>query len=254
MNRLRTTALVAGGVPLIIVALIVAAWAIDTSASGGEVLRNVSLAERDIGGLGRADLGVVLNEIGADIASVGVTITSEDTSARTTAGALGVSVDEEATSSAAMDVGRDRAFLVRPFVWLWSFFDGDEAPLVLSTDPGLVASALDELDELADVPPTEPTLTHRDGALEVVSGAPGRSIDPSDVARALGRVDDVDADGIHITVEPVETLPSVADEEAQALADAVGAALAAPLPIEVATPAPGDGDDSDGDDTDGDDT
>jgi hypothetical protein len=228
------TALVAGGVPLLVVALIVAVWAIDTSASGGEVLRNVSLADRDIGGMSQADLGPILQEIGADISSVSVTIATGAAAVETTAGDLGLVVDTGATSEAALEVGRDRAFLLRPFLWVRSFFSSDDAPLVLTVDPTEVAAAIDELHELQDVPPKEPTIVYRDRGLEVVRGTPGQSIDPADLARALGRVTDIGSDdGIRIEVEPVEILPSVSDAEATELAATVEDALDAALTVAV---------------------
>ncbi|MEO7443684.1 MAG: hypothetical protein ABIW46_09150 [Acidimicrobiales bacterium] len=48
---LRTMAATAGALLLVVVA-----WAIDTNRHDGRVMRNVTLAGRDIGGLDRAEL------------------------------------------------------------------------------------------------------------------------------------------------------------------------------------------------------
>ncbi|MDH4147380.1 MAG: hypothetical protein OEY23_19660, partial [Acidimicrobiia bacterium] len=55
-SRLRIPALAAVGVPLTALVLLVAAWAIDASVGGRQVMRNVSVMGRDVGGLSDDDL------------------------------------------------------------------------------------------------------------------------------------------------------------------------------------------------------
>src|SRR3546814_13828379 len=56
MGRRRQLIWAAAIAPVAAVLVVIAAWAIDTGMSGGEVMRNVRLAERDVGGLDASDL------------------------------------------------------------------------------------------------------------------------------------------------------------------------------------------------------
>src|SRR3546814_17673774 len=56
MGRRRQLIWAAAIAPVAALLVVIAAWAIDTGMSGGEVVRNVRLAGRDVGGLAASDL------------------------------------------------------------------------------------------------------------------------------------------------------------------------------------------------------
>src|SRR3546814_15917100 len=55
MGRRRQLSWAAAIAPVAAVPVLIAPWAIDTGISGGEVIRNVRLAEQDMGGLAASD-------------------------------------------------------------------------------------------------------------------------------------------------------------------------------------------------------
>ena len=97
--------LVAVAAPIAVVLLLLAGWAVDTAALSGQVVRNVEVAGRPVGGLGEASLPEVMTEIGDELAARKVRVEAEDKVYETTAGELGLSFDAEATSEAALDAG-----------------------------------------------------------------------------------------------------------------------------------------------------
>ena len=112
----------AAGIPIALLVVLLLGWAVDAAALSGQVMRNVQVDGRQVGGLGEASLPDVMDSIGTKLANRPVEVTSGDKTYRTTAGALGLSVDEDATARAAMDAGRHDPVVIRPFTWLGSFF------------------------------------------------------------------------------------------------------------------------------------
>src|SRR5680860_93727 len=92
--------------PTLVLLGVVAAWAIDTGAAGGQVLRNVELAGQDIGGLASDDLVDTIERLDAEMTGRAVHIETPEVSYDTTAAEIGLSIDEIDTAEAALDTGR----------------------------------------------------------------------------------------------------------------------------------------------------
>jgi vancomycin resistance protein YoaR len=233
VDRLRLTALAAVGVPLLLLLLVVAAWAVDLAVGGRQVARNVEVAGRDVGGLDEDALQRALHDLASELGTTPVAIVTEAGTLETTAGALGLDLDEQATAAAALDVGRDDPLVLRPFTWARSLFAGSDAPTSFAVDREQVAAAIAELEGPVRIEPVEPGITFDNGVVVTSPGVEGRGLDPADVAAALARVDEAPRGTLTIDVD-LEPVPArFTDADARALADRVNAATADPLPVEV---------------------
>jgi vancomycin resistance protein YoaR len=221
--------------PLVIVVLIVIAWAVDTSSRG--VARNVTLASVDIGGMSEDRLAAQIAQLAEDFGDRPVELVLSDQTYTTTAGDLGLLVDASDTASEALQVGRTAVFPLRPFQWVQSFFAERQATLHFRVSSEQVATSLTALEGDDRLLPVEPTVELVDGSFRVVPGEDGSGLDPIEVAAALPTAADaaLAAGAPTITVEiersPIPPLGSVdaagqAASEAEALVDE---------PIEVVT-------------------
>ncbi|MGQ0521132.1 MAG: VanW family protein [Actinomycetota bacterium] len=214
-----------------LLALVGAAWALDTSRSDGEVLRNVTLGGRDIGGLTRDRLAAVVHELAARYPEAAVRVDAPGGGFTFGPGELGLTVDEPATVEAALGTGRGGNPLDRLRGWATSFLDPLQADVVVHSDEDAVYRIVAERDT-ARTAPTEPSVTVEDGELTAVEGRPGRGIDPAAVLDALPAAL---GGGAPFTVEvgrgPVP--PRFGIAAARRLVAAGEAATADPLPVTV---------------------
>ncbi len=216
-TRTRVLLLVLG-VPMVLLILLVAAWAVDTQRGGDQVVRNVELSGRAIGGLERAELAPVV---------VGVADRYPDATVRveTSAGdvdldgeQVGLVLDQDATVESALEVGRGGSILVRPFAWLASFVSPYDAEVVVAVDPTLVRTVLAENDPTGRQAPVEPAISGADGQITVVPGAQGRGLVPAEVAAAIPAAARNGALPIVVRAEPGAIPPRFSAEDAEALA------------------------------------
>ena len=172
--------------PVVLLLGVVAAWAIDTGAAGGEVLRNVQLAGVDIGGLGTDQLVDRVESLDAEMSDRPVRIKTPEQTYDTTAGRIGLSIDEIGTADAALDEGRSAVLPVRPIRWVAGFFAPLEVDIDYAVDRSVARNTIRELEAEARVAPVEPTIESLDGQpFRAVPGAPGSGIDPDTLAAAL---------------------------------------------------------------------
>lgn len=169
--------------PLVLVVLVVAAWAIDTSRGG--VPRNVRLAGTDIGGLSEDEVAARVVLASTSFVTTPVDVRAGSATYRTTTGDLGVTVDRERTVRAALDVDKHGFLLTRPIGWVRSFFSTRRAPLRLQVNHEQVDTTIVDLERGARQAPKEPSVEVVDGALHVVPGADGRGIDTARLADRL---------------------------------------------------------------------
>jgi vancomycin resistance protein YoaR len=219
--------------PLILLGLIVIAWAVDTSSGG--VARNVRLAGMDVGGLSEAELSTRISNLAEDYADTPVELVSDDATYRTTAGTIGLNVDDDLTTERALDIGHDVVAALRPFDWLRSFVIEREARLEFHVSDDQVAATTIELEGDARTPPTEPTVELVDGTFHVVPGIDGIGIDPREVAAALPNAAAATAPGQTIRVDVRQgPIPPVGGLDAARKAVATAEALVGdPLDIET---------------------
>ena len=227
--------LLLAAVPVLALVLLIGAWAIDTAALSGQVMRNVQVAGRDVGGLGEASLPEVMDEVNADLAARPVVVTSGDRRYETTAGEIGLTVDTEATAQAALDAGRSDSLLTRPFAWVGSFFGSRDVEVQYSVKESQVVAKMLELQGPELLAPHDPTIQLSETGWVAVPGTPGQGVDTDEIVAELpaaadggssGGSDEGDDGGsddggapIEIEAALVEVAPRFTDAEAQELAD-----------------------------------
>ena len=183
----RRTALLWGLLtPLVAVATLVAGWAIDVGASGGQVIRNTEIAGVAVGGNSRDTLRERIEAIASALPDREVRIeTPGENPYLTTAEAIGLGVDVEETLDAAMDAGRRGALPARPFRWLSSVVSPNTVDLEFAVNAQRAELELRQLEGDALVSPVEPTLELTDGRFVAVAGTVGAGIEPEVLAVAL---------------------------------------------------------------------
>ena len=192
--------------PVVVVLLVVIVWAVDSSA--GTVARNVELAGVDIGGLSEDELTARVSATATDLASMPVELVVDDVVYETTAGDLGLAVDEGRTTESALEVGDTSFVPARPFVWATSLLTTRQAPVRFQVNDEQVTATVVALEGDARKPPTEPTVELVDGEFEVVPGVDGAGLDTAEIAERLPGVaeaavaEDVDVLRLEVEVEP----------------------------------------------------
>jgi vancomycin resistance protein YoaR len=212
--------LLLAAVPVVALVLLIGGWAVDTAALSGQVMRNVEVAGRSVGGLSEASLPEVMEEVNAELASRPVTLNSGDKVYETTAGEIGLTVDAEATAEAALDAGRGDSLLTRPFNWLTSFFSPREVDLDYSVAQAQLILKVAELQGGDVTAAEEPTIQLGEQGWVAVPGTPGEGIDPEAVANDLPAAAAAHPTGtIEVTADRVPIAPQLSDAEAQDLAE-----------------------------------
>ena len=234
-GRRRRWLLPVAVVPVVLLAVLVIAWAIDTSS--GKVGRNVELAGTDVSRLSEDELAARVDETAAELADTPVELVVGDQSYETTAGELGLTLDEDATVASALDVGESSFVPARPFAWLGSLVSDRQAPVLFHVNAEEVATTVVELEGDARTAPTEPAVKVVDGAFEVVPGVDGKGLDPADIARRLpGVAEAAVAEGddvVRLEAEVGPIPPVGSDEAAQAEADAAEELVSEPIEVQT---------------------
>jgi vancomycin resistance protein YoaR len=204
--------------PVVAVLLVIAAWAIDTGASGGQVLRNVALAGRDVGGKDATSLLEHIEDLDEEMVGRPVRITTPEATYETTAGAIGLSVAERYTAAAVLDEGRTEPLPVRPLSWLAGFVRPRTVEVHYEVDLEAARVTIRELEGEALVAPREPTIESLDGdPFRPVPGEAGSGIDPEVLARALtAAADGTDVESpVEVSVRPTPLAPRLDDSVAE---------------------------------------
>jgi vancomycin resistance protein YoaR len=166
-----------------------------------------------------------------------VRIVADDQEYETTAGDIGLALDEDATADEALRFGRRDPLVIRPFTWLGSFFGSRQAPLHYSVSEATVSETLTELQAGDVTEPTEPKIELRDEGFTVVPGQPGEGLNArmvaEDLLTAAEDEDTAPTDEIEIVATDQEVEPRVSDAEAQQVADEANALTADGLTLVV---------------------
>jgi vancomycin resistance protein YoaR len=226
--------------PVVVLVVLVIGWAVDTSSGG--VARNVNLAGADISRMSETELHQRVASLASDFATVPVEITAQPepggTGGRatytTTAGAIGLMIDQDRTVEQALDEGDESFFLARPFAWVSSFLAERDAPIAYRISSDQVATATVKLEGEDRVPAAEPTVELVEGQFRVVPGKPGSGLDPKRVARALIAAAEhrpANDDPVRISLRRSPIPPVGADSSAEKAAAGLEALVKEPITI-----------------------
>jgi vancomycin resistance protein YoaR len=217
--RMPSWPTLAVAVPVAVLVALLVGWAVDTTMLSGQVMRNVEVGGRPVGGLGEASLPTVIDDIGQDLAARPVEITTGDKTYRTTAGDLGLRLDTDATTEAALDAGRGESLITRPFSWATSFFSPRGVDLRYSVKQTQLENMMFQL-QGADLSAGQPpTITLGAQGWAAVPGVPGQGVDVDRVAEELPRAAAATPDGpIVVKARTIPVRPAYTDADATALA------------------------------------
>ncbi|HEX2576867.1 MAG TPA: VanW family protein [Aquihabitans sp.] len=229
MRRPRARLVLGLGIPILIVVLLLAAWAIDSSSASGKVPRNVTLAGRDVSKLAEDELANTVADLAEYYANVEVQVRTPETTYEVPAAKLGLKLDQQATARAALDLDEDTSLPRRPVVWATSFLDDRTAPMSFTVDDAALEAGLAEL--AGNAAATEPVLVPGADGIGIVSGSAGRSVQATGVKDQLLRRARSGEEPITVTAEVVDEAPAVPDAEAQAVADRLTAGTANGLAV-----------------------
>jgi vancomycin resistance protein YoaR len=206
-------------VPVVLVALFLAAWGIDTWLHRDQVARNTELAGRPVGGMSRAELDRAVARLARELPGTEVTIDTGEFTIDADAGSLGLGIDDEATTELVWATGRGGALLSRPVEWAESLFQPRRAEVRLRVDRTQLDPALQLLEGERRTAPVDPGIAADENGVTLVPGTPGRALDTESVRAALPeKLDDVSRP-IRLEVERTVTPPRVTDGSVQALVD-----------------------------------
>jgi hypothetical protein len=217
LTRLRRPVSIALVSVLAVVGSLLAAWAIDNALHSGQVVRNVSLASEQVGGLTESELEAVVADLAARTEDRQVVIESPNGSLEVTAAEIGLSLDQEATFHETLDAGRDLAFVARPFAWFGALFTPHRVTPVYQTDPTIADRVLDDLEEANFTPPIEPTIMAVDGEIVPIPGEDGIGLEVGPLADEL-RAAATGDDPVRVALATGAVPPTFSGENVQRLA------------------------------------
>ena len=140
MRRPRLRLVLGIALPLLVIVLLLAAWAIDTSSASGKVPRNTTLAGRDVSTFGEDDLAATVADVSEEYATTEVQVRTEAKTYKVPASELGLMLDEDATVQAALDLDTG------PVAWGTSFLDERVVPLTFVVDPEQLKTGLQQME------------------------------------------------------------------------------------------------------------
>ena len=237
MGRRRQLIWAGAIAPVAAILLVVAAWAIDTGMSGGEVVRNVQLAGMDVGGMDSSDLLEHVESMDEAMRARPVQIVTPERTYETTAGEIGLSIDPRRTAQVVLDVGRDDPLPTRPLTWIGSFLGPREVDVRYDVDAETARSTMRALEGDFMVAPREPTIESLEGEpYRVVPGQPGMGIDADTLVVALDAAagDTAVDEPVTVSIQPSELPPMLEDSVAETAAAAANDMTAGTISVTAA--------------------
>lgn len=234
MRRPRLGPLLGVGLPAVVVVLFFGAWAFDTTAAADGTLRNVELDGESLGSTDEAGLWTAVAEAADDFAAREVRIDTGEQILESTAGELGLTLDQRPTVAALLDEGRTGNDLLRPFQWAASFLSPLEVRSSYALRADQLSLKLAGLQGEAFRQPVEPEVVAAPEGVTVQPGVVGSALDPDEVGDALMAAARAGEDPIVIEVEPIEQAPEVSDVAAQEVANEANRITEQPFVVTVA--------------------
>jgi len=213
----RRTLLVVAA-PVAVVAVLCAAWGIDSATSSGTTPRNTELAGNPVGGQTPEQLKKSAALLALTFSSTPVRLRNGDEVLTETAGNLGLAVDQPAAVAAAQ-TGDTGFVLLRPFRWLGSLARTNDLHLPLTVDRATLAPALAKLEGARRVLAVEPQLEATKDAVKMVPGSNGKELTTESVAASLPAAVTSVSRPISVTVRQKVSRPTMTDAQVAALAE-----------------------------------
>jgi len=216
MRRPHLRLLLGIGVPLLVVVVLLGAWAIDSSSANAKVPRNVTLAGRNVSKLPEDELAAAVAEVADGYAKMQVSVRTDDRTYELPAAQLGLRLDEQATVKASLKLDDSTVMAKRPLMWLGSFLAKRTAPLRFSVDPAVLEQGLAKL--AGNAAASEPSVVATGDGFGILSGSNGLRIEPAGVREQLLARARSGEKPIVIDAQVSDRAPLVTDDVARAVA------------------------------------
>ncbi len=217
-------------IPILVIVVLLAAWAIDSSSASGKVPRNVDLAGHNVSRLPEDKLAATVADVAKEYADTKVEVRTPGTTYKIEASKLGLRLDEPATVKAALDLD-DHKGATRPVAWLSSFLHNRTAPMRFTVDGDVLELGLASL--AGNAASTEPSVVPTANGFGIISGSAGRRITGGNLAGQLLRRARSGELPIVIEANAVDRAPAISDATAKATADKLTAATAKGLAVKA---------------------
>lgn len=204
------------GVPLGILLLVVLLFITDTILNQNNTTRNTTLYGSNVGGLDKEQLLTEVGFLAEEFTQTLINIETPENKYAWSAAELGIRVDQEATVTEALKVGKG-FWLFRPVTWFASLAKGPEAHLRLVISEYTLESVLSKSAAFYEAP-TEPSTKISDSKLVVVPGIPGRDIDIDDAISKIIRVLKLEASPA-VTIKLKNIQPTISEYSIQEAVD-----------------------------------
>ncbi len=218
-RRVRKVALWVLAIPLVLLMLLLIAWGIDTLTSADQVARNTNVAGTPVGGMTEGELDSTLSDLDEELPDTPVVIETDDITVESTAGDLGITIDDASTSEAVMNIVDDESPITRPFIWARSFFSPREADVAVSVDEDQLEEKVTELEGEDRVAPVEPEMIEDGDHMAIKPGEDGVELTAVSVVDSLPSALGDISEEIVVVTERTVVPPLFNDDFVQGLAD-----------------------------------
>ncbi len=169
---------------LILVGLAGAAYS-DARSFNDRVLRNVTIAGRNVGGLDRNGLENAIDEVEDELRSTPVRIATPTGGFSAPGAAFGLTVDRPRLRAAVLAAGREPALGQRLRRYIASFSTPVDIAVPVIASKAKTVAVLQEGEGARRRDPVDPKLRVRNGAFTILPGSDGQGIDASVVADTI---------------------------------------------------------------------
>ncbi len=197
------------------------------------VVRNASLAGVPIGGQDAEALRQSVTDLSERLPGLSVTIHAGDLELSTTAADLGISLNEEATIEAALEVGRKDKGPLKSIRWLQSLVAARPVPVSLKVDAAKADQAIVQLQGANLTSTTEPQFLATKNSITMAPGVVGAKVDTQKFLSLVPVAIEKLSDRIEIELPRVITPPVLSDEAVRGVVDQANSIVARPLTLRV---------------------
>ena len=215
---------------LILVGLAGAAYA-DARSFDNKVLRNVTIAGRNVGGLDRTNLENAIDDVEGEVRSTPVRIATPTGGFSAPGAAFGLTVDRPRLRAAVLAAGREPALGQRLRRYIASFSTPIDIAVPVIVSKAKTVGVLQEGEGARRRDPVDPKLRVRNGAFTILPGSDGQGIDASVVADTIESEIDEGRFPVTISTSSVALPSAYTTEELEALSARATALTSRPIAV-----------------------
>ncbi len=215
---------------LILVGLAGAAYA-DARSFDNRVLRNVTIAGRNVGGLDRNGLENAIDEVEGEVRSTPVRVATPTGGFSAPGAAFGLTVDRPRVRAEVLAAGREPALGQRLRRYIASFSTPIDIAVPVIASKARTVAVLQEGEGARRRDPVDPKLRVRNGSFTILPGSDGQGIDASVVADTIESEIRAGRFPVTLSTASVALPSSYTTEELEALSARATALTSRPIEV-----------------------